>query len=57
MSRPENRKQPPSVPAAQPEPNRTDAEAHFRARAKRGQGQNKRGLALLEKAVGDDLPH
>lgn len=30
-----------------------DAEAHFRARAKRGQGQNARGLELLEKALGN----
>lgn len=53
MSRPEARKPPPSTPAAQLEPNRTDAEARFRARAARGQGQSARGLDLLNKAQGD----
>lgn len=34
-----------------------DAEAQFRARAQRGQGQNARGLELLEKALGNDHSH
>jgi hypothetical protein len=57
MSRPAARKPQPSAPDAQPEPSRIEAEAHFRARAKRGQGQNARGLALLEKARGDGVSH
>lgn len=32
-----------------------DAEAHFRARAQRGQGRNARGLELLDKAMSDGL--
>ncbi|MBK5941383.1 ribbon-helix-helix protein, CopG family [Halochromatium roseum] len=32
-----------------------EAEALFRVRAQRGQGQNARGLALLAKAMGNDL--
>jgi predicted transcriptional regulator len=34
-----------------------DAEARFRTRAQRGQGQHTRGLALLDKARGDGVSH
>lgn len=33
-----------------------EADARFRTRAQRGQGQNARGLELLNKALGDAAP-
>ena len=55
MSRRDDHKKPPAIPLGQHRRSLSDTEAHFRARAQRGQGQNARGLELLDKAMGNGV--